>query len=195
MKGISLKGGLKLTKVRDVEELSEPPLARVLFRSRVLSPIWLVIRLYVGYVFLAAGIEKAFDPKGLWIGSNAGKALYGFLMGALKLTEGPHPAVQGWYKDFLVTFVLPHVTAWSYLVTFGEILVGVGLILGAFTGIAAFFGVLMNASYLFAGTVSVNPQLLLLGVFLILAWRVAGWWGLDRVLLPILGVPWEQRKS
>jgi thiosulfate dehydrogenase [quinone] large subunit len=87
---------------------------------------------------------------------------------------------------------LPHAALFSYLVTYGEILVGVLLILGLLTGIAAFFGTFMNLNYLFAGTVSINPLLGLLGLFLILAWRVAGWYGLDRYVLPKLGTPWQE---
>jgi hypothetical protein len=73
-------------------------------------------------------------------------------------------------------------------------LVGVALVLGILTGIAAFFGVLMNANYLLAGTVSSNPVLIILGALIILAWRNAGWIGLDRFLLPALGTPWRPRR-
>jgi thiosulfate dehydrogenase (quinone) large subunit len=69
--------------------------------------------------------------------------------------------------------------------------VGIGLILGAFTGIAAFFGITMNLSYELAGSVSTNPILMFIAVFLLLAWKTAGWWGLDRWLLPVLGTPWK----
>jgi thiosulfate dehydrogenase [quinone] large subunit len=77
------------------------------------------------------------------------------------------------------------------MVAWGEFLVGVALILGIFTGIAAFFGSFMNMSYLLAGTVSVNPVLLLGATFIVLAWKTAGWWGLDRWVLPLLGTPWR----
>ena len=53
-----------------------------------------------------------------------------------------------------------------------------------------FFGSLMSVNYLLAGTVSSNPILFVLATWLVLAWRVAGWWGLDRWLLPLLGTPW-----
>jgi thiosulfate dehydrogenase [quinone] large subunit len=33
-----------------------------------------------------------------------------------------------------------------------------------------------------------------LTVFLVLGWKVAGWVGLDRVLLPLLGTPWQLGK-
>jgi thiosulfate dehydrogenase (quinone) large subunit len=109
--------------------------------------------------------------------------------GALAKTAGDHPDVSGWYATFLQQVALPNAVIFSYLVTFSEILVGVALILGLLTGVAAFFGGFMNASYLFAGTVSTNPVLLLLAILLVLAWRVAGYWGLDRWALPMLGVP------
>jgi thiosulfate dehydrogenase [quinone] large subunit len=68
--------------------------------------------------------------------------------------------------------------------------VGIGLILGALTGNAAFFGILMNANDLLAGTVSSNPILIILGTLVVLAWRNGGWIGLDRLLLPALATPW-----
>jgi thiosulfate dehydrogenase [quinone] large subunit len=63
--------------------------------------------------------------------------------------------------------------------------------LGAFTGIAAFFGGFMNWNFMMAGSASTNPLLFAVAVFLILAWKTAGYYGLDRVLLPMLGTPWE----
>jgi len=38
--------------------------------------------------------------------------------------------------------------------------------------------------------VSINPVIGFLALFLILAWRIAGYWGLDRWVLPLLGTPW-----
>jgi thiosulfate dehydrogenase [quinone] large subunit len=108
----------------------------------------------------------------------------------LQKTEGTHPDVTGWYAAFLQTFVLPYPTFWANVVAIGELLVGVGLILGTLTGISAFFGTVMNANYLLAGTVSTNALLFILGTWLVLAWRTAGWCGLDRWLLPLLGTPW-----
>jgi len=107
---------------------------------------------------------------------------------------GAHPDVQGWYAEFLKTSIISHASLFSYIVSFGELLVGVALILGLFTGIAAFFGAFMNMNYLLAGTVSINPVLFVLELFLILAWRIAGWVGLDRYMLPFFGTPWRPGK-
>lgn len=170
-------------------QIPEPPIARFLFADTRLAPLWAIIRLYLGYEWLTAGWGKLTDPAGVWVGAKAGTAVAGFITGALEKTAGDHPDVSGWYAAFLQQVALPNAVVFSYLVTWGEILVGVALILGLLTGIAAFFGGFMNASYLFAGTVSTNPVLLLLAILIILAWRVAGYWGLDRWALPLLGVP------
>ena len=148
------------------------------------SWLWLLVRLYLGYEWLIAGWEKVQNPA--WAGSGAGAALNGFIQGALAKTGGAHPDVQWWYADFLKSAVLPHLMVWSNLVAFGEVMVGVALILGFLTGVSAFFGVFMNLSYLLAGSVSVNPIWFVLGLGLILAWRVSVYIGLDRYVLPLL---------
>jgi thiosulfate dehydrogenase [quinone] large subunit len=170
--------------------IEDPPIARALFSDVRWSWIWLVLRIYVGWTWLTEGINKAQTPG--WIGPKAGAFLTMWISGALAKTHGPHPDVQGWYGWFLNAVVLPHAAFWSYVVTFGEICVGLGLILGLFTGIAAFFGTTMNASYLLAGTVSTNPILFAFGSLLVLAWKTAGWWGLDRFVLGRLGTPWQR---
>jgi thiosulfate dehydrogenase [quinone] large subunit len=76
----------------------------------------------------------------------------------------------------------------------GEIAIGLGLLLGAFVGLAAAGGLMMNMAFLLAGTVSTNPVLVMLGVLLILAWKNAGYMGLD-YLLPLLGTPWQRGDS
>src|SRR5579875_3070330 len=184
-------------------QIPEPPLARFLFADTRMAWLWLLVRLYVGYEWLTAGLEKltgynfafgaGFGQRSgsPWVFSgHDGVAIQGFVKGALALSSGPHPAVQGWYAAFLQHIVLPNAGLFAYLVTFGEVLVGLGLIFGALTGIAAFFGVFMNLNFLLAGAVSINPILGTLGLLLMLAWRIAGYYGLDSLLLPLLGTPW-----
>jgi thiosulfate dehydrogenase [quinone] large subunit len=172
-----------------VRRLEEPPIAQALFGDTRWAWLWLIIRLYTGWEWISAGYEKFTSPA--WTGSQAGTAIAGFVNGALAKTSGAHADVQAWYAAFLRTFVLPAPVFWSYLITIGETLVGVALILGIFTGVAAFFGGFMNVNYLLAGTVSTNPFLFVFATWLVLAWRTAGWWGLDRWILPALGTPWR----
>ncbi|MGG3282428.1 DoxX family protein [Paenibacillus solani] len=170
----------------------ENPVSMFLFNSTRSAWIWLFVRLYLGYAWISAGIKKITSEA--WTGSEAGSAIQGFVGGALaKAEEGKD--VSGWYASFLEGFVLPNAKMFSYMVAFGEVLVGIGLIVGLLTGIAAFFGGLMNASFLFAGTVSTNPLLFILATWLVMAWKVAGWYGLDRWALPLLGTPWSRRRQ
>ena len=45
----------------------------------------------------------------------------------------------------------------------------------------------MNMSYLLAGTASTNPIMFALAMGVIMAWKVAGYYGVDRYLLPAAG--------
>jgi len=167
----------------------QAPWTKFLFLDTRSAWLWLAVRLYVGYIWLSSGLNKL--GSSTWVGDSTGEALTGFIAGAIAKAAGPRPAVQWWYASFLETVVLPYVEIWSYFIVWGEILVGLGLIIGLFTGIAAFFGGFMNLNFLLAGTVSTNPILLILSIGLLLAFRVAGYFGLDRYVLPVLGTPWQ----
>ncbi len=151
-----------------------------LFSNPKLSWLWLVVRVYVGWQWLHAGYEKVINP--VWVGSTAGGAITGFVNGALAKTVGAHPDVSEWYAWFLSHIVLPNADIWSHAIAYGELAVGLGLILGVLTFYAAFFGFFMNLNYLLAGTVSTNPILLFLALLIMLAHRIAGQIGLDRYI-------------
>jgi thiosulfate dehydrogenase [quinone] large subunit len=174
---------------RIVGHFEDLPIAKALFGHVRWAWIWLILRLYAGWVWVQAGWGKLHNPA--WTDAKAGTALSSFVNHALTETSGAHPNVEGWYAWFLRHAVLANPKAWSYVISWGEFLVGIALILGIFTGLAAFFGAFMNVGYLLAGAVSTNPILLVIAVLLILAWKTAGWWGLDRWLLPALGTPWR----
>lgn len=168
-------------------QVPEPSITRFLFADTRMAPVWLILRVYLGVLWLLAGWSKV--AEGGWIGEGAGGAVQGFARGAMAQTAGEYPQVTRLYAGFLESFVIPNATLFSYLVVFGEIAVGLGLIFGLFTGIAAFFGGFMNASFIFAGTAGANPLMFILATWIVLAWRVAGYWGLDRWALPAIGVP------
>ena len=56
---------------------------------------------------------------------------------------------------------------------------------------AAFFGIVLNLNFMLAGTASTNPILLVLSVPLIIGYKVASFYGLDRWVLNALGTPWS----
>src|SRR3989344_8358377 len=99
----------------------EPKLSKFLFSSTTFSLVWLVARVWVGWQWLEAGWGKFNNPA--WAGEKAGTAIIGFFNGALAKTSGAHPDVSGWYASFIQNVALPNAEVFSYVVTFGEILV------------------------------------------------------------------------
>jgi thiosulfate dehydrogenase [quinone] large subunit len=174
-------------------EVEGPAFARFLFNNSRAGLFWLPIRLFVGFEWLEAGWHKVSGPG--WL--DGGSALAGFWTKAAAQPEGGKaPITYEWYRDFINFLLAGHHETWfAPLIAFGELAVGVGLILGALTGVAAFFGAFMNMSFLLAGSASSNPIMFTFAVGLMLAWKVAGYYGIDRYLLPILGTPWRPGRT
>lgn len=172
---------------------TDPPIANTLFASPKWSWLWLIARLYVGYTWLSSGWGKLSNPG--W--TETGEALKGFWDRAVAIPEAPaRPAIAfDWYRAFLQSLLDSGAYTWfAKLIVAGEIIIGIALILGIFTGFAAFAGGFMNWNFMMAGSASVNPVLFTLSILLILAWKNAGWLGIDRWLLPALGTPWQPGK-
>jgi thiosulfate dehydrogenase (quinone) large subunit len=169
-------------------EIEGPAFTRFLFSNSRAGLFWLPIRLFVGFAWLEAGIHKITDPE--WT-SGASLAAYWERAAAIP-EQGRPPITYEWYRDFINALLAGGHESWfTWVIILGEIAVGIGLILGILTGVAAFFGALMNMSFLLAGSASTNPIMFTLAIGLILAWKVAGYYGLDRYLLPMLGTPWR----
>ena len=168
-------------------EIPGPPWAYFLFKDTRAAWLWLPLRLYLGWAWLQHGLEKVTNPA--W--TQSGEALAGFWGNAVATDPKPVISVP-WYREFIEAMLGAQAYTWfADLIVYGEILVGVALILGAFTGIAAFCGAFMNWNYIMAGSASTNALLLAIAVGVMLAWKVSGWIGLDRWLLPLLGTPWR----
>ena len=180
-----------MTTTLDTVDIPEAPPARFLFNAKMAAPIWLVARLWLGYEWIHAAWEKIWGAgNNGWM--HGGIALRGFATGAIKASQAPkNPQVAyGWYADFL-HFVRDNASWLAKVIAVGELLIGVAILVGFLTGIAAFFGVVLNFNFVFAGAAGVNPAFMLVGLGLILAWRVAGYLGADYFVLPALGTPWS----
>ena len=176
---------------RKNEIVQDPPLARFLFASTTASWLWLLVRLWLGYKWIDAGLHKVSNPA--W--TQTGEAVKGFWSNAVLIPETGKAAISfDWYRSFLTMML--DMEAYRFmapLIAYGEVLIGIALVLGLFTGIAAFFGGFLNWNFMMAGAASTNPLLFVLAIFLVLAWKVAGYIGLDYFLLPVLGTPWRSK--
>jgi thiosulfate dehydrogenase [quinone] large subunit len=189
--------------------IEEPRFARALFASKGAAWFWLVARVWLGWQWLVAGWDKVTGTQATgffnwhlhmgfteasWL-RDGGAGLKGFAAGAIANSEGEHAAVSyGWYVSFLKWIEGSGHGFMAPVIAVGELAIGVALIAGLFVGIAALFGAMLNVSFGLAGVAGVNPLFFLVEVFLILAWRNAGYYGLDRYVLPALGTPWHPGK-
>ena len=171
--------------------IADAPFVEWLFNSPRAGLIWLVPRLWLGYRWVDAALHKVSNPA--WV--DGGEALKGFWMNAISIPESGRPLIAfDWYRSFIQVLLDAEAYTWfGKVVAYGELLVGVALVLGAFTGIAAFFGALMNWNFMMAGSASTNPVLFVIAIGLIVAWKVAGYYGLDYFLLRWLGTPWKEK--
>ena len=124
--------------------LPDPALLRDVLADVRFAPIWLALRVVLGWLWLEGGWSR------LQGASGSGDPL------ALGLT-----------------------------------LAGIALILGVLTGPAAFIGGCLSIGLWDSAGVPGITLLFAAVVWLVLAWKTAGWIGLDRWLLPLLGMPWR----
>jgi thiosulfate dehydrogenase [quinone] large subunit len=171
---------------------------RALFaeRNTVSGTIWLVVRLLLGWNWISGSVEKFGSYSSGWAD---GSVVQGFAKGGLAQMTGAHPSVIGgtfgWNKAWLTWVADTGYRFIGPIIPFLELTVGVLLVLGLFTGLGAALGLVMNLSFLFAGSDGVNPVYAVAALAIIAAWRVAGYYGLDRWVLPTVGVPWTRSRE
>jgi thiosulfate dehydrogenase [quinone] large subunit len=195
--GVVLFIGTLIVLFRDYEAtpnddvtIGQPAIAHFLFHSARSAPLWLGIRIYMGVEWVNASYHKLDNPA--W---RDGSALKGYWVNAASIPEQGRPAVSyELWRDYL-NYMINHewYTWFNWVIMIGELLIGIGLILGALTAVAAFFGSIMNVSFMLSGSASTNPVMFTLAIGIIMAWRTAGLLGLDRIILPLLGTPWQRR--
>ncbi|GMK39286.1 hypothetical protein PCCS19_23400 [Paenibacillus sp. CCS19] len=155
--------------------------------NKYVAILMIFVRVYLGYQWIEGGWHKL----------TGGFDAAGFLKNAIAnpiADKTTHELVYPNFVYFIEHFALPNVKLFNIIIPIGEFLVGAGLILGGLTAAAAFFGLLMNFMFMFAGTLNTNPWLVLIGVIVLFAGTNAGRYGLDYYLLPLLRKALKHKK-
>jgi len=171
-------------------ELTNPPLLHALIAEPGHSWLWLAVRLYLAYMWLESGLEKLHSPA--W--TQTGLAVKGFWTHAVQMPLPPArpPIAYDWYREFIQMLLDSGAHAWfAKLICGSELLIGVALLAGFATGAAALGAAFLNWNFIMSGSGSVNGVMIALALLLVIAWRTAGYIGLDRWLLPRIGTPWD----
>jgi thiosulfate dehydrogenase (quinone) large subunit len=178
---------------RKGQPIETPAFISALFTDKRMSIVWLLVRLWLGWQWLETGIEKVTSPA--WM--ETGEAIKGFWTRAVQIpAEGRPPISYDWYRAFIQFMLDSNAYVWfAKIVAVGEVLIGVALILGIFVGLTAFFAGFMNWNFIMAGSASVNGVFIVLAVLLVLAWKIAGYLGVDYYLLPRVAELWTPGKA
>lgn len=177
---------------RKGQTLETPSFLNTLFSDKRFSILWLAVRVWLGWKWIASGLPKIQNPA--WM--QTGEALKGFWMGAVQIpAEGRPPIAFAWYREFLQAMLDAQAYTWfAKIIAVSEVLIGVALIIGIFVGLTAFFGGFMNWNFIMAGSASVNGVFFGLSVLLVLAWKIAGYIGADYFVLPRVADLWIRPK-
>jgi len=177
-------------------QIQDPPLTKTLTRSLLSDSraawFWVVLRVWLGVQWIESAMHKVGVPA--W--TETGDALKGFWTNAVAIpAEGRPPISFDWYRSFIQLLLDTGAYTWfAKLIAYGELIIGIALVIGAFTGFAALFAGFMNWNFMMAGSASVNPVFFVVALALVLAWKVAGLVGADFFLLRWIGTPWKTKE-
>lgn len=162
-------------------------------RRQQLSIVWMLLRVWLGWQWLEAGLHKISDPN--WM--QTGLALKGFWAKAVGALPGTASAIKySWYEAFIRWLLNGgHYVWFAKLIAVGEILTGTALILGAFTIFALLVSAFMNLNFMLAGTASTNPVLYTVAIILLLVGPATYYYGVDRLTLPYLKLGRSRKRA
>ena len=134
------------------------------FKQRTYLGYIALVRILVGYHFIGTGLDKLFGN---------------FLTGKTLLNDlargGPKDPLA-WHRAFISGLVVPHVHFFSYLVTYGELAIGISLLLGCLVRISSSFGAFHNMNIWLAigwggpgSVIGVNRTFVLLHLIFVLS--------------------------
>jgi thiosulfate dehydrogenase [quinone] large subunit len=162
------------TLLGDPSELTTPRALAWLGRSKNMAIVWTAMRVWLGIMWIQAGVAKLWGAENPAFLHNNGAGVAGFAAHGV-------PAYS-WWGSFLHGFVVPNAGWIGILVAVAEFAIGVALVLGLFTPVAALGSLLLLFTYVMSGTASVCAFYALFSVVLLATWRTSGWIGVDGLI-------------
>lgn len=142
--------------------------------SRLAAPVWTAMRVWLGVMWIQAGSAKLWGAEAAGFLHNNGAGVAGFA------AHGT-PAYS-WWGSFLHGFVVPNAGAIGVLVAVGEFAIGIALVAGLFTRLAALGSLALLFTYVMSGTASVCAFYAAIALVILVMWRTSGWIGADGLI-------------
>jgi thiosulfate dehydrogenase (quinone) large subunit len=140
-------------------------------RSKLAALVWNAMRIWLGVMWLQAGIAKIWGAENPAFLHNNGAGVAGF--------AAHGAAAYSWWASFLHSFVVPNAGWIAILVAFAEFAIGVALVAGFLTPIACLGSLLLLFTYVMSGTASVCAFYALFAIVILWMWRTSSWIGVD----------------
>jgi thiosulfate dehydrogenase [quinone] large subunit len=142
--------------------------------SKVMAVVWLAMRVWLGIMWIQAGWAKLFGAENPFFLHNNGAGVAGFAAHGV-------PAYT-WWGSFLHSFVVPNAGWIGVLIAVAEFTIGVALVAGLFTRIAALGSLALLFTYVMSGTASVCAWYALFAIVILTMWRTSSWIGIDGLI-------------
>jgi thiosulfate dehydrogenase (quinone) large subunit len=150
------------------------------FTNKYAAPLWLALRLYIGWIWFQMGLGKI---EAGWLTSDPTGDL-------LKLVaNGTLPVPFEFYRGVADTLVGAGVTPLlSHTMPFLELAVALAFFSGVLTPVAAAGAILLNINFILTGIgqISLDGPIIMAQILFILSFRVVGGIGFERLAKRIL---------
>jgi thiosulfate dehydrogenase [quinone] large subunit len=155
-------------------ERTSPGVLSWLRESRLAAVAWLAVRVWVGIMWIQAGVSKVWGAENPSFMHNNGAGVAGF--------AGHGVAAYSWWGSFMHSFVVPNASWIAVMVAFGELAIGLGLAFGFLTRTAALASLALLFTYVMSGTASVCAFYALCALIVLATWRTSTWIGVDGLI-------------
>jgi thiosulfate dehydrogenase (quinone) large subunit len=157
--------------IGDPSKVRTPRVLTWLQRSKSAALIWNAMRIWLGVMWLQAGIAKIWGTENSAFLHNGGAGVAGFASHGV--------AAYSWWGSFLHSFVVPNAGWIGVLIAFGEFAIGVALAIGFLTPLACLGSLLLLFTYVMSGTASVCAFYALFAIVILAMWKTSSWIGVD----------------
>jgi thiosulfate dehydrogenase (quinone) large subunit len=142
--------------------------------SKLAALAWTAMRVWLGVMWIQAGSAKIWGAEAAGFLHNNGAGVAGF---------AAHGApAYSWWGSFLHGFVVPNAGTLGVLIAVAEFAIGVALVAGLFTRVAALGSLALLFTYVMSGTASVCAFYALFAIVILVMWRTSSWIGIDGLI-------------